>query len=64
MVGATTNDQTAIAYSLFGPRLSSVKLEAGQRERKNVRLGKRGRRLAIGAAVAWALDATKHWRGK
>ena len=61
---STTNDQTAMLYGLFGPCLSSVKLEAGQRERKAVRLGKRGRRLTLAASMGEALDATKHWRGK
>ena len=64
MVGATTNDQTAMIYGLFGPRLSSVKLVSRQRPRKGVRLGKRGRRLALAASIGEALDATKHWRDK
>jgi len=46
----------------FGPCVCGVQLQSRQRPRKGVRLGKRGRRLAIGAAVAWALDATKHLR--
>ena len=51
----------------FAPTLSGyepVKLESRQRPRKGVRLGKRGRRLALAASMGEALDATKHWRGK
>lgn len=39
-------------------------LQSRQRPRKKVRLGKRGRRLALAASMGEALDATKHWRGK
>lgn len=43
MLGAATNSQTAMLYGLFGPRLSSVKLQSRQRPRKGVRLGQRKR---------------------
>lgn len=62
MVGATTNDQAAMLYGLFGPRLSSVKLVPRQRSRKGVRLGKRGRRLALAASIGEALELVRQKR--
>lgn len=41
-----------------------IQRESRQRPRKGVRLGRRGRRLALAASIGEALDATKHWRGK
>ena len=66
----------AMAAAGFGERLPgiraiwrrgdapAIKLESRQRPRKGVRLGKRGRRLALAASIGEALDATRHWRGK
>ena len=59
---SATNDQTAMLYGLFGPRLSSVKLESRQRLRKKVRLGKRGRRLALAASLGEALELVRQKR--
>ena len=47
-----------------GEVIDKQPLQSRQRPRKKVRLGKRGRRLALAASMGEALDATKHWRAK
>ena len=62
VIVAITATNNSNFYQLFGPLWSAVKLEGRQRPRKGVRLGRRGRRLALGASIAEALDLVRQKR--
>jgi hypothetical protein len=46
----------------FGPCVCGVQLQSRQRPRKKVRLGKRGRRLALAASMGEALELVRQKR--